>query len=77
MDCPWCGYPVSTSNIGQWCANCYVMFRPKQSWIHFGRQVQKTEAEIWAHAISKSGGMKIGGDENLDPKTTKRSQDDG
>lgn len=60
--CPWCGYQVSTSNIGKWCAMCYCMFRINDDgYIHFGKKIQKTTAEAWAIAIAKSGGAKIGG----------------
>lgn len=60
VNCPWCDFQVSTSNIGKWCAGCYVKFQAEGGWIHFGKRFQKSFAEALAIAISKSGGAKIG-----------------
>lgn len=59
--CPWCEYPVSTSNPYKWCANCYSMFRIfDKKWVHFSHKFEKSIGEVWAIAIAKSGGVKIG-----------------
>lgn len=36
VKCPWCGWEVSTSNIGKWCAKCYCKFKVMDDgYIHF------------------------------------------
>jgi uncharacterized Fe-S cluster protein YjdI len=59
--CPWCDFPVSTNNIGKWCAGCYTLFKIEvDGYIHFSKKFQKTQAEAWAIALNKVGGMAIG-----------------
>ncbi len=60
VKCPWCGYEVSTSNIGKWCARCYCMFKVINGFIHFGKKFSKTPAEALAIAINKLGGARFG-----------------
>lgn len=61
VKCPWCGYEVSTSNIGKWCAKCYCKFKVMDDgYIHFSKDFDRTEAEIWAQALAKCGGMSFG-----------------
>ena len=59
--CPWCGWEVSTSNIGKWCAKCYCKFEVgSDGYIHFSQDFPKTTAEAWAIAFAKSGGVGFG-----------------
>ena len=59
--CPWCGWSVSTSNIGKWCAICYCKFEVgDDGYIHFSQDFQKTTAECWAIAFAKGGGIGFG-----------------
>lgn len=60
VECPWCGYQVSTSNPYRWCANCYTLFRLDDGLVHFGKRIPATVGEAWAIAIAKSGGARIG-----------------
>lgn len=60
VKCPWCGYSVSTSNPGNWCANCHVLFRVEKGRVHFSKKFQKSMSQALAIAIAKSGGMPIG-----------------
>ena len=57
VHCPWCGYEVSTSNIGKWCAKCYCKF---DGYVHFSKDFTRTTAEIWAQAFAKGGGISFG-----------------
>jgi hypothetical protein len=60
-NCPWCDFPVNTNNIGKWCASCYTLFKVEDDgYIHFSKKFQKTQAEAWAIALNKVGGMAIG-----------------
>lgn len=60
IKCPWCGYSVSTSNPGNWCASCYTIFRIDNGRVHFGKRFQKTVSQALAIAMSKAGGFKMG-----------------
>lgn len=60
VKCPWCGYEVSTSNIGKWCASCYCLFKVEKGWVHFSKKFEKTMAQALAIALAKCGGMKLG-----------------
>jgi hypothetical protein len=62
VNCPWCNYPVGTNNPGQWCADCYCLFRvdKDKGEVHFGRKIQKSFAEALAINIAKSGGIRMG-----------------
>lgn len=63
VDCPWCGYSVSTSNPYCWCGNCYVLFRAEKGRVHFGKKFEKSMAQALAIAIAKSGGARFGNTE--------------
>ncbi len=59
--CPWCGWEVSTSNIGKWCAKCYCKFEVmNDGFVHFSKDFPKTTAEMWAMAFAKGGGLGFG-----------------
>jgi hypothetical protein len=60
VHCPYCNYLVSTNNPCNWCSGCYRLFKIENEFIHFSNKFSKTDAQIWAIAISKSGGIKIG-----------------
>jgi hypothetical protein len=60
VKCPWCGYPVSTSNIGKWCAECYVLFEIHGRRVHFSKGFRPTFAQAFAIALAKNGGVSFG-----------------
>lgn len=61
VKCPWCDYQVSTSNPGNWCAKCETMFVVEGGLAHFGKGIEKSVAVHIAQMLSRSGGLKFGG----------------
>jgi len=58
--CPFCGQLVDWITELTWCGNCYVEWYETRSGVFIFDDKRKTERFIWAKAICKSGGMRIG-----------------
>lgn len=57
VKCPFCGYPVATTNPGQWCAGCLVEYKLGWKWVTF--DTERNEF-AFARAFQAAGGAKIG-----------------
>lgn len=64
IECPWCGFKLTPSNAGKWCADCYTLYEIVESErgkvAHFGKGIEPTLSVALAIAIAKSGGLRIG-----------------
>lgn len=58
--CPFCNFAVDRTAAIQFCGGCYTEFyRNKDEEIVFDSK-RKSDKYIWAKALMKAGGMKIG-----------------
>lgn len=61
VDCPFCRFPCSTTNPGQWCAGCYVRWRLTPAFVIFDPAMKaRSFGEALAVALAKSGGARLG-----------------
>lgn len=61
VECPFCGFLNVAVTTYSWCGGCYVEYtRNKRSGrVTFDTEL-KTDRFIWAIALAKAGGMRMG-----------------
>lgn len=62
VECPFCGFICTHPNITTmtWCSGCFVEYElSRNGKVMFDKRL-KTPRFLWAKAIQKSGGMRIG-----------------
>lgn len=63
-DCPWCGHNTNVSNPVNFCSGCYTNYYVMGRYVYFDKQYKPKNyvSLALAKAITKAGGVRIGGE---------------
>ena len=59
--CPFCGFACTKDTPYSWCSGCYVEYHRNRNGDIVFDTLRRDECFIWAKAIQKVGGMRMGG----------------